>query len=167
MGKHWDHVSDFAREVIEKQHVYFVATAPLSARGRINVSPKVGGGKGGGRVCTTRAWHLAMQTHSLNVSITAGPLQEGAEPAALTVAGCYVHLPATMTRSPSTPQGHCKETFSIIDKHTVAYLDLTGNGIVRCFMAALMGAQSNAGVRHIMAPACPPPPLCCPVAASV
>jgi hypothetical protein len=40
MGKLHDSISPAHREFIEKQHIFFVATAPLSADGRINLSPK-------------------------------------------------------------------------------------------------------------------------------
>lgn len=40
MGKYWDHISPQAKQVIGKQHVFFIATAPLNAKGRVNVSPK-------------------------------------------------------------------------------------------------------------------------------
>ena len=40
MGKTWDHIPPFAKQIISKQHVFFVATAPLKADGRVNVSPK-------------------------------------------------------------------------------------------------------------------------------
>ncbi|MFO7320329.1 MAG: pyridoxamine 5'-phosphate oxidase family protein [Chloroflexota bacterium] len=40
MGKFYDHINEHQRRFIEKQHVFFVATAPLSADGRVNVSPK-------------------------------------------------------------------------------------------------------------------------------
>ncbi|MDP4263907.1 MAG: pyridoxamine 5'-phosphate oxidase family protein [Bacteroidota bacterium] len=40
MGKFHDSIKPPHREFIEKQHLFFVATAPLSAEGRINLSPK-------------------------------------------------------------------------------------------------------------------------------
>lgn len=40
MGKFLESISQSHREFIEKQHVFFVATAPLSAEGRVNLSPK-------------------------------------------------------------------------------------------------------------------------------
>ncbi len=40
MGKLNDYISPAHKEFIEKQHIFFVATAPLSATGRINLSPK-------------------------------------------------------------------------------------------------------------------------------
>ncbi|MFJ9697954.1 pyridoxamine 5'-phosphate oxidase family protein [Kitasatospora sp. NPDC101183] len=40
MGKQYEHIVPRLREFIERQPVYFVATAPLSADGRVNVSPK-------------------------------------------------------------------------------------------------------------------------------
>eukprot|EP00775_Hariotina_reticulata_P003232 gene3232-3509_t len=40
MGKTWPKINDYARNMIAKQHMYFVATAPLSPSGHINVSPK-------------------------------------------------------------------------------------------------------------------------------
>lgn len=40
MGKFHDSIQPPHREFIEKQHLFFVATAPLSAGGRINLSPK-------------------------------------------------------------------------------------------------------------------------------
>ncbi len=40
MGKFSDHLSESNRAFIAKQHMYFVATAPLSKEGRINLSPK-------------------------------------------------------------------------------------------------------------------------------
>mmetsp|Transcript_7470 Transcript_7470/g.16205 ORF Transcript_7470/g.16205 Transcript_7470/m.16205 type:complete len:94 (-) Transcript_7470:2-283(-) len=40
MGKTWDHISPYARKMIAKQHVFFIASAPLSGDGRVNVSPK-------------------------------------------------------------------------------------------------------------------------------
>lgn len=40
MGKLHDSIKPAHREFIEKQHIFFVSTAPLSAGGRINLSPK-------------------------------------------------------------------------------------------------------------------------------
>lgn len=40
MGKLHDSIKRAHKEFIEKQHIFFVATAPLSADGRINLSPK-------------------------------------------------------------------------------------------------------------------------------
>lgn len=40
MGKFHEIIQPAHREFIEKQHLFFVGTAPLSAGGRINVSPK-------------------------------------------------------------------------------------------------------------------------------
>ncbi len=40
MAKFFDHITDGIHQFIEKQHVFFVATAPLSAEGHVNVSPK-------------------------------------------------------------------------------------------------------------------------------
>jgi len=40
MGKLYDSISPAHKEFMEKQHIFFVATAPLSAEGRINLSPK-------------------------------------------------------------------------------------------------------------------------------
>jgi hypothetical protein len=40
MGKFHDAIKLPHKEFIEKQHLFFVATAPLSAEGRINLSPK-------------------------------------------------------------------------------------------------------------------------------
>jgi hypothetical protein len=40
MGKFHDSIKPAHKEFIEKQHMFFVATAPLSANGRINLSPK-------------------------------------------------------------------------------------------------------------------------------
>ncbi len=63
MGKTYDEITDSLREFIERQHMFFVATAPLGSDGLINLSPK----------------------------------------------------------------GY--DTFRILDRRTVAYLDLTGSGI--------------------------------------
>src|SRR5262245_29559279 len=40
MGKVLDEIDDAVRRFIEAQHVFFVGTAPLSAKGHVNVSPK-------------------------------------------------------------------------------------------------------------------------------
>lgn len=40
MAKFFESISDDHREFIEKQHMFFVASAPLSAEGHVNVSPK-------------------------------------------------------------------------------------------------------------------------------
>lgn len=40
MGKFSEKISGAHREFINKQHLFFVGTAPLSADGRINISPK-------------------------------------------------------------------------------------------------------------------------------
>lgn len=40
MGKQYDRIEPPIREFIEAQQMFFVATAPLSANGHINVSPK-------------------------------------------------------------------------------------------------------------------------------
>lgn len=40
MGKFHNSIKPAHKELIEKQHIFFVATAPLSANGRINLSPK-------------------------------------------------------------------------------------------------------------------------------
>jgi len=40
MGKLHDSIKPAHKEFIEKQHIFFVATAPLSSNGRINLSPK-------------------------------------------------------------------------------------------------------------------------------
>jgi hypothetical protein len=40
MGKLHECIKPAHKEFIEKQHLFFVATAPLSANGRINLSPK-------------------------------------------------------------------------------------------------------------------------------
>jgi len=40
MGKLHDSIKPAHKEFIEKQHIFFVATAPLSPDGRINLSPK-------------------------------------------------------------------------------------------------------------------------------
>jgi hypothetical protein len=40
MGKLYGHITDRLKAFIERQHVFFVATAPLEERGHVNVSPK-------------------------------------------------------------------------------------------------------------------------------
>ncbi|HKB44166.1 MAG TPA: pyridoxamine 5'-phosphate oxidase family protein [Chitinophagaceae bacterium] len=40
MGKLHDSIKSAHKEFIEKQHIFFVSTAPLSADGKINLSPK-------------------------------------------------------------------------------------------------------------------------------
>lgn len=40
MGKLHESIKPAHKDFIEKQHLFFVATAPLSAEGRVNVSPK-------------------------------------------------------------------------------------------------------------------------------
>jgi len=40
MGKFYDAMTDHHREFIRKQHIFFVGSAPLSAEGHVNVSPK-------------------------------------------------------------------------------------------------------------------------------
>src|SRR5215510_14352590 len=40
MGKLHDSIKEQHKEFIEKQHIFFVATAPLSANGHVNLSPK-------------------------------------------------------------------------------------------------------------------------------
>jgi hypothetical protein len=40
MGKTYDSISDEHRAFIERQHLFFVASAPLSAEGHVNLSPK-------------------------------------------------------------------------------------------------------------------------------
>lgn len=40
MGKFHERISDEHRAFIEKQHIFFTGTAPLSSEGHINVSPK-------------------------------------------------------------------------------------------------------------------------------
>jgi hypothetical protein len=40
MGKFYDSISSQHQAFIEKQHLFFVATAPLSREGHVNVSPK-------------------------------------------------------------------------------------------------------------------------------
>jgi len=40
MGKFYTEIPDHQQEFIKKQHMFFVATAPLGANGHINLSPK-------------------------------------------------------------------------------------------------------------------------------
>lgn len=40
MAKFYDSISDSLKQFIEAQHIFFVASAPLSAEGHVNVSPK-------------------------------------------------------------------------------------------------------------------------------
>ena len=40
MGKFYDEIPDTLRSWIEKQKMFWVATAPLSAEGHVNLSPK-------------------------------------------------------------------------------------------------------------------------------
>ncbi len=40
MGKFHESIKPAHREFIEKQHIFFVATAPLTSNGHVNVSPK-------------------------------------------------------------------------------------------------------------------------------
>lgn len=40
MGKFFDQIDEKLQKFIEKQHLFFVATAPLSADGHVNLSPK-------------------------------------------------------------------------------------------------------------------------------
>jgi len=40
VGKIYDEITDHLRHFVEAQHMFFVATAPLSAQGHINCSPK-------------------------------------------------------------------------------------------------------------------------------
>lgn len=40
MGKLHDSIKPAHKEFIEQQHIFFVSTAPLSAEGRVNLSPK-------------------------------------------------------------------------------------------------------------------------------
>ncbi len=40
MGKFYESISETVRAFIEEQHLFFVASAPLSAEGHINLSPK-------------------------------------------------------------------------------------------------------------------------------
>src|SRR5436305_12869179 len=44
MGKVFDGIDDHLRNWIGRQHLFFVATAPLSEDGHVNVSPKGPGG---------------------------------------------------------------------------------------------------------------------------
>lgn len=40
MGKVYERIDDAVRQFIARQHVFFVATAPLSGAGHVNLSPK-------------------------------------------------------------------------------------------------------------------------------
>ena len=40
MAKTFDRFSDKLRSFIDRQHMFFVATAPLASDGHVNVSPK-------------------------------------------------------------------------------------------------------------------------------
>lgn len=40
MAKVHDEITPYLRELVEQQHIFFVATAPLSGEGHINLSPK-------------------------------------------------------------------------------------------------------------------------------
>lgn len=40
MGKFYDFIKPAHKEFIDKQHIFFVSTAPLSADGHVNLSPK-------------------------------------------------------------------------------------------------------------------------------
>lgn len=40
MGKFYEHLNESHKAFINEQHMFFVATAPMSVNGRINVSPK-------------------------------------------------------------------------------------------------------------------------------
>jgi Pyridoxamine 5'-phosphate oxidase len=40
MGKFFNEIGENHKEFIEKQHIFFVATAPLSGDGHVNLSPK-------------------------------------------------------------------------------------------------------------------------------
>ncbi len=40
MAQFYDHISDNLQQFIEAQHVFFVASAPLSGEGHVNLSPK-------------------------------------------------------------------------------------------------------------------------------
>jgi len=40
MGKFHDSIKPAHKDFIEKQHIFFVSSAPLSANGRVNLSPK-------------------------------------------------------------------------------------------------------------------------------
>ena len=40
MGKEYDHIDERMADWISRQHMFFVATAPLTGDGHVNVSPK-------------------------------------------------------------------------------------------------------------------------------
>ena len=40
MAKVFDEITDHIRAWVERQHMFFVATAPLAGDGHVNVSPK-------------------------------------------------------------------------------------------------------------------------------
>lgn len=40
MGQFWDEIPDFVFPWLEQQKLFFVATAPLSEDGHVNMSPK-------------------------------------------------------------------------------------------------------------------------------
>jgi pyridoxamine 5'-phosphate oxidase-like protein len=40
LGKTYEQIDEYLARTIEEQHVFFVATAPLDARGNLNLSPK-------------------------------------------------------------------------------------------------------------------------------
>jgi len=40
MAKFFNDIQDHHKEFIEKQHMFFVASAPLNAGGHVNLSPK-------------------------------------------------------------------------------------------------------------------------------
>ncbi|MDP3450992.1 MAG: pyridoxamine 5'-phosphate oxidase family protein [Anaerolineaceae bacterium] len=40
MAKFYDSINDQIKEFIQKQHIFFVSSAPLSASGHVNLSPK-------------------------------------------------------------------------------------------------------------------------------
>ena len=40
MGKDYEHIAEDHKTFIENQRLFFVGTSPLSAEGRINLSPK-------------------------------------------------------------------------------------------------------------------------------
>lgn len=40
MAKFYDSITDQIKDFIEKQHIFFVSSAPLSSSGRVNLSPK-------------------------------------------------------------------------------------------------------------------------------
>jgi hypothetical protein len=40
MAKFYDSINDQLKEFIQKQHIFFVSSAPLSASGHVNLSPK-------------------------------------------------------------------------------------------------------------------------------